>query len=219
MANKLRGDAIVAGSVDVSIPAVLRKSADSLEQTGKVAADMTLSYWREGGTRTAITASDLAAVNSAHSDGGVKEVDATNMPGTYRLDLPDAAVATGADWVVVAIKIASTFMFLERFDLIAEPLSADVTKLNGDATAAAKLAVSAGTMLTVTFATGTLSTTHATTDLTVGLELNGAALIFRAGGAGPYQRTRIIGNVGASGLIHYEPVAIAPANGDTGVVV
>lgn len=116
MSDKLQGG-VLAGSVDVSWGVVLRKSADSLEQTGKVAADMTLSYWRQGGTRTAVTASDLAAVNSAHSDGGVKEVDSTNMPGTYRVDWPDAAFATGADWVQIAVKVASTFIYNERIPL------------------------------------------------------------------------------------------------------
>ena len=116
MSDKMAGG-ILAGSTSVSVPFVLRKTADNTEQTGKVAADMTLSYWRQGGTRTAITASDLAAVNSAYSSGGVKEVDATNQPGLYRLDLPDAAVATGADWVVVSVKVASCYLFHERYAL------------------------------------------------------------------------------------------------------
>jgi hypothetical protein len=116
MSDKLAGG-IKAGSTSVQLPIVLRKSADSTEQTAKVAADMTLSYWRQGGLRVAITASDLAAVNSAYSSGGVKEVDATNMPGMYRVDIPDAALATGADWVVLAVKIANDFVFYERFNL------------------------------------------------------------------------------------------------------
>lgn len=116
MSDKLQGG-IKAGSTDVSVTFVLRKTSDSTEQTGKVAADMTLSYLRQGGTRTAITAADLAAVDSAHSDGGVKELDSTNMPGAYRLDLPDAAVATGADWVHITVKVASTFIFHERYIL------------------------------------------------------------------------------------------------------
>lgn len=42
-----------------------------------------------------ITLATLAAVTSAYSSGGFKEIDATNMPGWYRLDLPDAALASG----------------------------------------------------------------------------------------------------------------------------
>ena len=70
-------------------------------------SSLTAYYVRNGGSATAITLATLAAANSAHSDGGFKEVDATNMPGIYRLDLPDAAVASGADSVVVTIKGAT----------------------------------------------------------------------------------------------------------------
>jgi len=70
-------------------------------------SSLTAYYVRNGGSATAITLATLAAANSAHSDGGFKEVDSTNMPGIYRLDLPDAAVASGADSVVVTIKGAT----------------------------------------------------------------------------------------------------------------
>jgi hypothetical protein len=46
-------------------------------------------------------------VTGAHSDGGFVEVDATNMPGVYRLDLSDAICATGVNSVVVMLKGAT----------------------------------------------------------------------------------------------------------------
>lgn len=46
-------------------------------------------------------------VTGAHSDGGFVEVDATNMPGWYRLDLSDAVCATGVPFVGVALKGAA----------------------------------------------------------------------------------------------------------------
>lgn len=101
---------VQAGKTSRSVWFILRSNIDATEVIGKVAADMTASYWRQGGTRTAITLSDLAAVNSAYSAGGVKEVDATNEPGLYRLDLPDAAIATGADWVLVSVKVANAYV-------------------------------------------------------------------------------------------------------------
>ena len=70
-------------------------------------SSLTAYYVRNGGSATSITLATLAAANSAHSDGGFKEVDSTNMPGIYRLDLPDAAVASGADSLVVTIKGAT----------------------------------------------------------------------------------------------------------------
>lgn len=42
-------------------------------------------------------------VTGAHSDGGFVEISATNAPGLYRLDLPDAACATGVDYVIVSV--------------------------------------------------------------------------------------------------------------------
>ena len=70
-------------------------------------SSLTAYYVRNGGSATAITLATLAAANSAYSSGGFKEVDATNMPGVYRLDLPDAAVASGATSVVVTLKGAT----------------------------------------------------------------------------------------------------------------
>jgi hypothetical protein len=68
--------------------------------TGSLAA----YYVRNGATATSITLATLAAANSAWSSGGFKEVDAANMPGIYRLDVPDAVVASGVDSVVVTLK-------------------------------------------------------------------------------------------------------------------
>lgn len=70
-------------------------------------ASLVASYVRPGAARAAITLATLAAADSAHSDGGFKEVDATNMPGIYRLDLPDAVCATGVNSVVVMLKGAT----------------------------------------------------------------------------------------------------------------
>ena len=70
-------------------------------------ANLVASYVRPLGSRTAITLATLAAVTSAHTDGGFKEIDATNMPGVYRLDLPDAVCATGVPSAVVMLNGAS----------------------------------------------------------------------------------------------------------------
>lgn len=53
------------------------------------------AYYRKGATGSA-TAITLATqtVGGAYSSGGFVEIDATNMPGMYRLDLPNAVVDT-----------------------------------------------------------------------------------------------------------------------------
>lgn len=63
-------------------------------------------YVRPLGSATSISLA-TQTVTGAHSDGGFVEVDATNMPGLYRLDLPDAVCATGVNSVVVMLKGAT----------------------------------------------------------------------------------------------------------------
>ena len=60
-------------------------------------------------TRTASVSIPLVArtIAQAWTSGGFAEVDATNMPGVYRLDIPDAALAAGADDVTIVVRGAS----------------------------------------------------------------------------------------------------------------
>ena len=109
MANKLQGG-ILAGSTSVSLPVELRTAADSTATTGKAYTDVAASYWRQGGVRVEITPDTLAAANSAWASGGFVKVDDTNMPGVYRFDVPDAAFAANADWVVITVVVASSFV-------------------------------------------------------------------------------------------------------------
>lgn len=70
-------------------------------------SSLTAYYVRNQGSAVAITLATLAAANSAFSSGGFKEVDSTNMPGVYRLDVPDAAFAAGAESVVITMRGAT----------------------------------------------------------------------------------------------------------------
>ena len=69
-------------------------------------SNMTAYYVRPLGSATSITLA-TQTVTGSHSDGGFVEVDATNMPGVYRLDLPDAVCATGVPSAVVMLKGAT----------------------------------------------------------------------------------------------------------------
>lgn len=63
-------------------------------------------YIREGdATATAITLA--AGTVGTWSSGGFKEVDATHLPGVYELGLPDAALLTGANSVLVMLSGAT----------------------------------------------------------------------------------------------------------------
>ena len=92
MATRLFG-VLKTGTTSVSLDALLTKIADGTADTGKAAASLTAYYYRQGASATAsVSLSDLAALNTAWSAGGVKEIG----DGTYRVDWPDAAFATGA---------------------------------------------------------------------------------------------------------------------------
>lgn len=69
-------------------------------------ASLVASSVRMQGARTAITLA-TQTVTGAFSSGGFVEIDATEMPGLYRLDVPDAVFATGADKAVVMLKGAT----------------------------------------------------------------------------------------------------------------
>jgi len=79
-----------------------------LGATGLTASTAGLSA-RYNRTRTASVSIPLVArtIAQAWTSGGFAEVDATNMPGVYRLDLPDAALAAGADDVTIVVRGAS----------------------------------------------------------------------------------------------------------------
>jgi hypothetical protein len=98
-----------ATSQSVYIEVLDSTSTTGGRKTGLVynTAGLTAYYARNAGSATAITLATLAAANSAYSSGGFKEVDATNMPGVYRLDLPDAAIAAGVPSVVVTVRGAT----------------------------------------------------------------------------------------------------------------
>ena len=89
---------ILAGSTSKTIDVVLAdsSSATGAGLTGLVYNTASLTcYYRKGAAGVA-TSISLATqtVAGAWSSGGFKEIDATNMPGLYRLDIPDAAIDT-----------------------------------------------------------------------------------------------------------------------------
>lgn len=69
-------------------------------------ASLVCYYVRPGSAAAQLTLA-TQTVTGAHSDGGFVEVDATNMPGFYRLDLSDAILATGVNSVAMMLKGAS----------------------------------------------------------------------------------------------------------------
>jgi hypothetical protein len=90
---------IKAGSTSQSLNIFIQ---DSTSTTGagltgltNATAGLTAYYALPKAAPVAITLAALAAITTAYASGGFVAVDGTNMPGWYRLDLPDASFVTG----------------------------------------------------------------------------------------------------------------------------
>lgn len=92
-------DFIRKGATDKSVRIRIIDSIDGTPETGVVfnTSGIDLWYRRELEAKTSITEATLAALTTAHADGGFLHIG----DGYYRLDLPDAAFASGANYVEI----------------------------------------------------------------------------------------------------------------------
>ena len=60
-------------------------------------------YYIREGAATAVSVTPVTMTVGTWVSGGFKEIDATNMPGWYQIGIPDAALASGADSVGIAL--------------------------------------------------------------------------------------------------------------------
>ncbi len=91
--------AVVKGATDQSCLVRVIDSTDGTPETGVAynTAGVDLKYWRVGANTVTDITEVTQTANGAHTDGGFVHLN----NGYCRLDLPDAAVASGADAVVV----------------------------------------------------------------------------------------------------------------------
>lgn len=123
---------VLAGSTDVTTYFQLSLVADGTDATGLTITDIDLQYCRSGATPAAkVDATALGAANSAHGDNQAIEVDATDTPGLYRVDWPDAAFAAGVREVVLTVKCATVKTESLRVNLT--PVPVDVRQWLGTA--------------------------------------------------------------------------------------
>ena len=90
---------IKKNSVDQSVVIRIIDSGDGTPENAVEhdSAGIDLWYRREGATKISITEAALATLDAAHADGGIELIG----DGYYRLDLPDAAVATSVNGVMI----------------------------------------------------------------------------------------------------------------------
>lgn len=143
---------VLGGSTDYSCLIRVIDSTDGTPETGFDHATSGIDLWYRRGARgaiTSITEAALAAVDSAHSDGGVEQVG----NGYVRVDLPDAAVAAGVECVQVGgtatgmvvigalIPIVNTTTAMLGVNVVSFTANAiTATAINADAITAAKVA-------------------------------------------------------------------------------
>lgn len=109
-------DLVKKGSTDRSVTLRVIDSTDGTPETSVAynTSGIDLWYRREGATKTSITEATLAGADAAHSDGGFLHI----ADGYCRLDLPDAAVATGANYVDVGGTVTGMIVIGGRVRLV-----------------------------------------------------------------------------------------------------
>jgi hypothetical protein len=101
---------VTGGAVDVTTYFALTNIVDNTPATSLTITDIDLQYTRSGATPAAkVDATALGAANSAHSDNKAFEIDATDQPGVYRVDWPDAAFAAGVKEVILSVKCSGVY--------------------------------------------------------------------------------------------------------------
>lgn len=133
---------VTAGTTSHTIDLFLQ---DSSSATGNGLTGLTHSttgltaYYRKGGTgaSTAITLATQTATG-AWTSGGFAEIDATNMPGVYRLDLPNAVIDS-AGYATVYLQ-GATNLLQTALRIDCKPVPASVRDIATDAVDAGALA-------------------------------------------------------------------------------
>lgn len=99
---------VKGGTADITTYFAMRLAATGADATGLTIADFDMQYVRSGAAPVAkVDATALALTNTAHTDNYGIEIDATDQPGLYRFDWPDAAFLVGVREVILSIKHTS----------------------------------------------------------------------------------------------------------------
>jgi hypothetical protein len=99
-------EAVLAGTTSYRIPIFVQDSSNSqgagLTGLTHSTSSLACAYWRSSDGNTGMTTVTLAtATLGTFTSGGFVAKDATNGPGLYEFGVPNAAIATGAEWVVL----------------------------------------------------------------------------------------------------------------------
>lgn len=218
---------IYAADTSKTIYLRLRDSTTGLAKTGLAynSAGAIASYTLPKEARAAITLA-TQTVTGSWSSGGFVEVDATNCKGLYRLDLPNAAIASG-DYTIISIQF--TGVISESILIPLHVRKVNTTKVDGSDTAAANLKQSClASVVGTVLADGSNTSTTFKVDTTLGAKSDdyfgnangGLVLVFVSGTTNEYQSRRVIAFNGTTDFITVEEAfSSAPSASDTFVLL
>jgi len=108
-------DVVKKGTTDYSVVLRIVDSTDGTPETGVVYNTAGIDLWYKRGTSAATDITEATQTESgAHSDGGFVHI----ADGYYRLDLPDAAVASGAEYVDIGGTVTGMIVIGGRIRLV-----------------------------------------------------------------------------------------------------
>jgi hypothetical protein len=135
---------VTPGSTDVSIELQAIKSADGTNETGISYNFSGIAMWyrRQSGAKTSISPVTLASLTTGHADGGLLHIG----DGVFRFDLPDAAVAPGADTVTVGGSATGVIIPAMTIQLRGESIAlrSSIAQAGGPSTCTLDAAASSG---------------------------------------------------------------------------
>lgn len=130
-------------------------------------AGLTGFYNRSGAAGTAVAISLATATKGTWATGGFVAIDGTNMPGDYELHIPNAALTSGADTVMIQLKGAANMVPVNVLVWLQAVDAQNATTMgltNLDATVSSRMATYTQPtgFLAATFPTTVASTTNIT---------------------------------------------------------
>lgn len=175
---------IIAGDTDQTIYVRLRDSTTGLAKTGLAynSAGAVCSYVLPGAARAAITLA-TQTVTGAHSDGGFVEVDSTNCKGLYRLDLPDAAIASGK----------YSLISIEFDGIIEETMIVPLSLRKSDVVNAGGTAWGSGAITAASIASDAITAAKIATDAITSSQLAASAISEIQSGLSTLTQTQVTG--------------------------
>ncbi len=111
---------LLRSAASKTIMLMVLDSSTGLPKTGLAFGDVaTAAFVRNREAAVTFSAITLASPSAAYASGGFVEIDSTNMPGLYRLDIPDAALAGTPDQTVI-------YLTFTPADTNAQPVQIDM---------------------------------------------------------------------------------------------